>query len=219
MAAGSSRRMKGLDKLFAPLGGKPLLAHAVEAVHACRAVGEVVLVLSAHNLELGRRLAEEMGWSKVRALCLGGPRRQDSVRLGLEHLGDVEWVVVHDGARPLATPEMVCQGLEEARETGAACAAVPVKDTIKVVSRDMTVAETPSRDRLWAVQTPQVFRRSLLEEAHRRIDDEVTDDATMVERLGVRVKLFPGSYSNIKVTTPEDLLLAEALLAHQEAHR
>ena len=123
-----------------------------------------------------------------------------------------EWVAVHDGARPLAAPELLAKGLEAAQETGAAVPVTPLSDTVKMVDSGGWVVETLARERLWAVQTPQVFRRELLSEAHRTVTDTVTDDAAMVERLGHRVRVFPGTPANLKVTRPEDLLFAEALL-------
>ena len=132
---------------------------------------------------------------------------------GLERLADVQWVVIHDVARPCVDRAMVYRGLEAAQATGAAVAAVPVTDTVKVVEGGVRVAETLDRSRLWAVQTPQVFRRDLLEAAFAQIPDDVTDEATMLERLGHEVHVFPGDYGNLKVTTPQDLALAEAILA------
>jgi len=168
-------------------------------------------VLRAKDLERGRRLLREYNWAKVKAVCPGGERRQDSVAEGLKRLEDCEWVVVHDGARPCLTPELIEKGLAEAKETGAAIAAVPVKDTIKEVEGGF-VKLTPGRETLWAAQTPQVFRFELLAQAHEKISDEVSDDALMVEKLGHRVRVYPGSYTNVKVTTPEDLELAEIIL-------
>ena len=215
-AAGESRRMGGADKQFAPVGGRPLLWRCLDALHRCADIDAVALVLSERNLEAARAMAADNGWRKVRAVTTGGPRRQDSVRRGLETLGPCEWVIVHDGARPFVDASMVARGLDAARETGAAAAAVPVKDTIKLADAAMNVVETLPRDRLWAVQTPQVFRRELLAEAHRRVSEDVTDDAAMVERIGVAVKLFHGSYSNLKVTTPEDVTAAESILRERE---
>ncbi len=209
--------MEGVNKVFAPLYHKPLLAWAVEAFQACPSVDEAVLVLAEENLEQGRRLTREYGWSKVAALCRGGNRRQDSVLEGMKQLPDCHWVVIHDGARPLVCVDLVEKGLDEAQESGAAVAAVPVKDTIKLVSQDSFVQETPDRQALWSVQTPQVFRFDLLVQAHQQAQGEVSDDATLVEQLGQRVRVYMGSYDNIKVTTPEDLALAEILLRNRKA--
>jgi len=212
VAAGKGQRMGGMDKVFTPLGGRPLLAHTVTAFESCPAIHQIVIVLSPQNLERGRRLVAEEGWSKVVALCPGGERRQDSVAEGLKRLPPCPWVVIHDGARPLVTPELIERGLVAALETGAAVAATPVTDTIKVVSPQGLVQETPPRHYLWAVQTPQVFSYDIITAAHQAVAEEATDDAALVERLGYKVKVFMGSYDNIKITTPEDLFLAQALL-------
>ena len=212
VAAGTSQRMGGVDKVLAPLGGKSVLARVIDAFEGCGSVDQIVVVLSKQNLEEGQQLVAEQGWSKVTDVCLGGRRRQDSVLDGLGLLDQCDWVVVHDGARPLVTADLIDQGLEAAKETGAAVAAVPVTDTIKVAGVDRLVQHTPARDDLWAVQTPQVFRFDIIAEAYRQAEGEVTDDATLVEQLGYGVKLYMGSYDNIKVTTPDDLILAEAFL-------
>ncbi len=210
VGAGSSRRM-GVGKVFLPLASKPLLAWSVDVCQNCELLDQMVIVLNESNLDSGRKLVAERGWSKVVKVCLGGKRRQDSVKKGLKGLRSCEWVVIHDGARPFLTLDLIRAGLEAALETGAAVAAVPVKDTIKLTDDDGMVRETLHRQRLWTVQTPQVFRFDIITRAYEQIADEVTDDATLVERLGYRVKLYMGSYSNIKVTTPEDLALAEVI--------
>ena len=212
VAAGGSSRMGAADKLFADLGGRPLLARALQPFQDSPLVHRIVLVLSAANLERGRALAGECGIDKLTAACEGGPRRQDSVRLGLDALGPCDWVLVHDGARPLVTTELIERGLAAARETRAAVPVVPIADTVKQTGPEGTVEQTLDRSRLWAAQTPQVFRYDLLLRAHREVTAEVTDDAAMLETLGLAVKLYEGSPTNIKVTTPADLRLAEALL-------
>ena len=204
--------MRGIDKIFAPLVGLPLVARSVIGFNASERVHEIVLVLSPRNLDKGRSLVELSDWSKITDVCAGGERRQDSVWAGLERLPEVEWVVVHDGARPLVDVDMIDRGLDAAQDTGASVAAVPVNDTIKSAGPDRVVSRTLPRSELWAAQTPQVFRRSVLAEAHERVTEDVTDDAAMVEKLGGAVKLFTGSYENIKVTTPEDLAVAETLI-------
>ena len=217
VAAGESRRMEGIDKVFVTLMHRPLISYSLEVLNDCPHVDSIVLVLSRDNLDPGRRLVEEYGWHKVSDITVGGARRQDSVRSGLRQLIDVDWVLVHDGARPCLTPDLVARGLGEARRTGAATAAVPVKDTVKLATEDLVVTETLPRERLWSVQTPQVFQRSLLAEAHERVPDDVTDDAAMVERIGGTVRLFHGSYDNIKVTTAQDIAIAEAILGGRAA--
>jgi len=211
VAAGESQRMGGVDKVLALLGGKPVLARVVEPFQSCGSIDQIVVVVSQRNLERGRQLAAEQGWSKVTDVCLGGRRRQDSVVAGLSRLSNCQWVVIHDGARPLVSVGLIEQGLAEARESGAAVAAVPITDTIKVAKDDRIVHQTLPRQNLWAVQTPQVFRYPIIAEAYGKAKGEVTDDASLVEQLGYKVKLYMGSYDNIKITTPDDLVLAEVL--------
>ena len=212
VAAGMSSRMEGVDKTFAPVRDIPLVAHCLDKFESFAPVGEIVLVLAQSSQQRGRDLVQSRGYRKVSRVCPGGARRQDSVRAGLEALAPCRWVVVHDGARPCFDHALLRRGLDAAWHTGAAVAGVPVKDTIKVISPDHLVADTPPRDTLWAAQTPQVFRYDLLLEAHRNCDQDVTDDAAMVELLGHPVQMFLGSYENLKVTTPEDLTIMEALL-------
>ena len=192
------------------LAGKLLLAHVVDVFQRCTAVEQIVLVLNKANLEQGWRLVEEEGFTKVMEVCPGGERRQDSVSEGLKRLYGCHWVVIHDGARPCLDLDLIEQGLREAQQSGAAIAAVPVKETIKIVEAEGTIQDTP-RDSLWAAQTPQIFRFDIIREAYRQGRGEVTDDAALVEALGYKVKVYMGSYENIKVTTPEDLALAEVI--------
>ncbi len=213
-AAGESRRMGGIDKVFAPLGGKPALARVLDAFESCNSVGQVVVVVSRKNLKKCRQLIAEKKRSKPIEVCAGGERRQDSVAAGLKHLKNCDWVVIHDGARPLVTKALIERGLKAAKETGAAVAAIPVTDTIKTAGDDRIVRQTPPRQNLWAVQTPQVFGYGLISEAYKKAKGEVTDDASLVEQLGYKVKLYMGSYDNIKITTPDDLALAEVLVGH-----
>ena len=217
VAAGQSTRMSGMDKVFTTVAGLPLVAHSISVLEACESIDRIVMVLSSTRVAEGRRLVQEQGWRKVIDVCAGGERRQDSVVTGLERLEECQWVLVHDGARPCITTYLVEQGLESARETGATVAAVPSKDTIKVVSRDCIVESTPDRTKLWSVQTPQTFRYDLLMSAHREATGDFTDDASMVEAIGGRVKVHLGSYDNFKVTTPEDLPIVEQWLTKQMA--
>ncbi|OGO38271.1 MAG: 2-C-methyl-D-erythritol 4-phosphate cytidylyltransferase [Chloroflexi bacterium RBG_16_57_8] len=210
-AAGSSQRMDGVDKIFALLEGEPVLARVVTAFQECLVVDDIVIVLNQPNVAAGKMLVAEHGWSKVADVCEGGARRQDSVINGLGRLAGCQWVLIHDGARPLVTRDLIERGLEAARETGAAIAAVPVTDTIKVAGENLIVQGTPPRRSLWSVQTPQVFRFDIIDEAYRQLRFEVTDDSTPVERMGHKVKIYPGSYDNIKITTPDDLALAGIL--------
>jgi 2-C-methyl-D-erythritol 4-phosphate cytidylyltransferase len=212
VAAGESSRMNGIDKVLASLGGKPVLAWSIEALQQSPSIDRIVIVNSQKNLEPVRCLTTESKWTKVVEVCLGGKRRQDSVAAGLKILESCDWILIHDGARPLITQDLIERGLEAAKETGAAIAAVPVVDTIKLAGDDKTIIETPPRAHLWAAQTPQIFSFDLIKEAYQRVRDDVTDDASILEQLGHKVKLFMGSYDNLKITTPRDLALAEALL-------
>ena len=212
VAAGRSTRMGGVDKTFVPILGLPLVAHTLDRFESFPQVDQIVLVLAEESLDRGRELVQERGYRKVAHVCAGDQRRQDSVRNGLELLSPCEWVLVHDGARPCLDEAMLQRGLDAAAECGSAVAGVPVKDTIKLVSPDLMVNQTPDRSLLWAAQTPQVFQYDLFLEAHRTCTEDVTDDAAMVEALGHPVKMFQGSYQNIKVTTADDLIIAEVFL-------
>jgi 2-C-methyl-D-erythritol 4-phosphate cytidylyltransferase len=217
VSAGASTRMAGVDKTMAPLAGMPLIARTIDVFERCDAVGAVVLIVSREVLNAVAETSQEYHWKKVLHIRLGGIRRQDSVRLGLRALPDCDWVVVHDGARPLVTDKTIREGLAAAQATGAATAAVPPVDTVKVVGNDGRVQATPDRRTLALIQTPQVFSRELIDRAHAEIGDDVTDDAAMIESMGLSVQVFMGDRTNIKVTNPEDLAVAEALLALRDA--
>ena len=219
VAAGESRRMDGIDKILYPLSELPLIWHSISALSAHPQICEIVLVTSRGRILEMNTLLSDNGFTNSVIVCEGGERRQDSVRQGLERLDDCDLVVVHDGARPFITSELLDRGISMASLTGAATAAVPVKDTIKESDEEGVVVRTIPRDRLWSVQTPQIFRTSLLRKAHSLVQDIVTDDASMVEAIGHPVKLFFGSYSNIKITTPEDLAIAEAIFNRAAGNR
>jgi 2-C-methyl-D-erythritol 4-phosphate cytidylyltransferase len=212
VAAGAGQRMGGIDKLFTDVGGMPLLARTLAACEGCPSIDEIILVASESNLDRCWKLVRSYGFKKVTQLVPGGARRQDSVQQGLDQVKDSLWVLIHDGVRPFIDDDLIASGIEAAREYGAAVAAVPVKDTIKVVNADHVVRNTPKRETLWAAQTPQVFRIDVIRAAYRDAFGDVTDDAMLLERLGQPVKVYRGSYENIKITTPEDLDLAECIL-------
>jgi 2-C-methyl-D-erythritol 4-phosphate cytidylyltransferase len=211
VAAGGSQRMGDVDKMFAPIAGRPVIARVIDTFQKCKRIDQIIVVMSSKNIEACRRLAAPEGWAKVTDICPGGKQRQDSVAEGLKRLKYAAWVVVHDGARPLVTKDLIEKGLDAAKETGAAVAAVPVTDTIKVAGADAIVRQTLLRQNLRAVQTPQVFRIDVIVNTYRHVFGDVTDDASLVEKAGYKVKLYPGSYDNIKITTPADLAMAEAL--------
>ena len=214
VAAGSSTRM-GTDKLMLTLGGIPVIVRTLKAVEAAPSVGEIILVTREDMMVPLSQLCQEYALTKVTKVIRGGKTRTESVRLGtLEASRDAQVIAIHDGARPLVTTEVIENAIAQALESGAAAPAVPVKDTIKV-ARKGVVESTPDRANLFAVQTPQAFEASLIRAAlQKALDDgaELTDDCSAVERLGMKVVLTEGDVRNLKLTTPEDILTAEALL-------
>jgi 2-C-methyl-D-erythritol 4-phosphate cytidylyltransferase len=220
VAAGASRRM-GRDKLWLPLVGRITLAHTIDAFQSSPLIDQIILVTSAERKDDASALCQAEQWHKVAAVVIGGARRQDSVCAGLDTLAslspDCRWVMIHDGARPFVTPALLEAGLQAVQEHQAVVAAVPVKDTIKQVQEGVIHA-TLERSQLWAIQTPQIFSFALIHQAHHSpiAQADVTDDATLIELLGHPVAVFPGAYTNIKITTQEDLIFAEALL---QGHR
>lgn len=216
VSAGASSRMAGIDKTTVQLAGRPLIARTVEVFERSSAVDVVILVVARDDLSEIADIARAEGWRKVVHVRIGGVRRQDSVRLGLKALPACEWVIVHDGARPLLTEKVLDDGLATAKATGAAIAGIPMVDTVKAVTDDGHVRETLDRRTLAVIQTPQVFRRDLLEAAHAEPSEDFTDDASMLEAAGVPVEVYMGDRSNIKVTTRDDLIVAEAIIAARE---
>lgn len=208
VGAGSGSRMK-TDKTFLMLQDKPLIVWPLCALQECKLIDEIILVLQREKVQKGRELVDEYKLDKVKTICPGGELRQDSVINGLNQIADCEWVIIHDGARPYLTQKLICDGLEAARQTGAAVAAVPVKDTIKRCDSDELVELTLDRSSLRAIQTPQIFRFDIIKRAYNTAGVQVTDDSSLVERAGFKVKLYPGDMNNIKITTPEDITLAE----------
>lgn len=204
--------MGGTDKIWSDLGGRPVLAHSLATFAALGAVARIVVVAPAAQHEAVRALAP----AGVVLTCVeGGARRQDSVAAGLAAAPEAAWYLVHDGARPLVTVALVERVLEAARREGAAIPVVPVVDTIKRVDSDARVVETVDRAPLRAVQTPQAFAGPLLRRAHLEVTEDATDDASMLERIGVPVMTVAGDPENLKVTTPADLVLARAWLAER----
>ncbi|MDQ6883624.1 MAG: 2-C-methyl-D-erythritol 4-phosphate cytidylyltransferase [Candidatus Dormibacteraeota bacterium] len=205
-------------RVLMPVGGRSLIRRTLEAFDQCPEITGIIVMVSQRNLVEVTRELEADGWRKPIDIQLGGERRQDSVRMGLESLRTrpPDFVLVHDGARPLVSDNLIHQGLETARQYGAATAAVPVHHTYKHVDSKGFVHGTVERADLMQIQTPQVFRFDWILEAHEKAVRErivVEDDAELIEKLGKPVKVFSGSYSNLKVATREDALMVEALLA------
>jgi 2-C-methyl-D-erythritol 4-phosphate cytidylyltransferase len=215
VAAGKSTRMGGLDKQFYRLLDVPMLAWSIAAFQANTMIQKIVLVVRKDQIPAAQTLVEQYSFDKVSAICPGGERRQDSVYLGLQAVGQADWVVIHDAARPMVTPALISEGIEAARVTGAAVAAVPVKDTIKLVGTDNVVRSTLDRSSLWAAQTPQVFDFGLIRQACLAVaasGKEFTDEAAMMEAIGHQVRIYPGDHENLKITTQVDTIIASALL-------
>jgi 2-C-methyl-D-erythritol 4-phosphate cytidylyltransferase len=213
VAAGRSTRM-GFNKLWADLGGKPVLTWSLSTLAGCAALDRLVVVTGDERQDDVWRLVGRTVPARLRGRTVpGGERRRDSVAAGLEALTDCAWVLVHDAARPFLSEAVIARGLFEVVKTGACVAALPARDTIKRVDLDRTVLETPPREQLWTVQTPQIFRRDLVLDALAATDDDATDEAALIERNGGTVRVFEGDTSCFKITTPDDLELARALLA------
>jgi 2-C-methyl-D-erythritol 4-phosphate cytidylyltransferase len=215
VAAGSSTRFNGVDKLFADLCGRPVLAWTLSALAETPGLGCLVLVTSERNLEAARALAAEWAPAACHEVVLGGARRRDSVEAGLRRCA-TRYVAIQDGARPLLTPGLVARVVGAAEGKPGAIAAVPVTDTVKEVANGIITGH-PDRSRLWAAQTPQVVLRQAWLDAARMSDNDETDDAAMLSRLGLECAVVEGSHDNLKITRPIDLLVAAELLRSRAA--
>jgi 2-C-methyl-D-erythritol 4-phosphate cytidylyltransferase len=216
-AAGQGKRMNSdLNKQYLSLNERPVVAHTIEIFQRCGLIEEVIVVVREDEIDYCQReVINKHGLNKSTKVVRGGETRQESVYNGLQTIGNADYVVVHDGARPLITEEILEKAILEAREYEAVGVAVPVKDTIKETDSDGFVNMTPDRSKLWAIQTPQVFAYNLLLKAYgEAIKDGIqgTDSSMLVEKLGKRVKLLKGNYDNLKITTPEDLVIAETIM-------
>ena len=213
VAAGSASRMGGIDKVMAQLNGEPMIARTLRNFRECDAVAEIVVVTRPDLIQPIRALCADN--PKVTAVVAGGKSRQESVNLGLAALSDkCKLAAVHDGARPFAGWQLIDRVIRAANTYGAAAPAIPVKDTIKVV-QGFVVKNTPDRDTLRAIQTPQVFDFDMLRGALAKAEADgaqVTDDCSAVERMGMSVKIVEGDERNIKITTPMDLKIAQLIL-------
>lgn len=221
-AAGKSTRMQaGEDKLLMLLDGVPLLSYALHVFEKSPLVSEVILVAPMEKKGLyQQQVVQRFGLKKVAKIVAGGARRQDSVHNGFSAIAkSSEIVMVHDGARPFVTEGMIQASVESASRFGACVVGVPAKATLKESDEEGFVVRTPPRERMWEIQTPQTFRVEVFEEAYQNAvarGIEATDDSMLAEAAGKSVKIIPGSYENIKVTTPDDLLLAEMILRKQK---
>ena len=218
VAAGGSRRM-GFDKLFATIVGRPVIAHTIGAFERAGSVGEIIVIGREDRLDEIKAIVRDENFKKVRSIVPGGKHRQDSVRAGLDHLAaGAKYVAVHDAARPLITPEQIECVLEQCRMHAAASLAEPISDTLKYADSEFFVTGPVDRHQLYAMQTPQVFERPLIEDAYRAVYAEnvsVTDEVSAVERLGRKVILVPNKDLNFKITYPRDLALAEFVITQR----
>ena len=223
VAAGRGERMGGnLQKQFLDLGGRPVVYYALKSLEDSGYIDEVVLVTGKDSIAYCQKeIVDLYGLAKVKKIVAGGGERYDSVYEGLKNCQGADFVFIHDGARPFLTEEILRRGYEAVKEYEACAAGMPSKDTVKILDRKQNVVETPLRELVWSVQTPQVFRYELIRRAYDRLQmfDKlgITDDAMVVEEMGDHpVHMFRGDYRNIKITTPEDLAVAEQLLAQRE---
>ena len=223
VSAGKGQRFKeGKKKQFYFLADKPILAHTLNKFETCPLVHSIFLVVGQEDMGYClKEIVEKYQYRKISQILPGGKRRQESVKNGIEALArDADIVVIHDGVRPFVTREMIEESIHSAQRFGAVVMAMPVKDTIKMAHTDGTVLQTLDRESLWQVQTPQTFQAHVIKEAYQKATEDGfvgTDDASLVERLGIKVHILPGSYTNIKITTPEDLILANLFL-HMKDH-
>lgn len=216
LAAGSGKRMNStVHKQYLALGGKPVIYYSLKAFEES-SVSSIILVTGAGEEEYCRReIIEKYGIQKIKQIVTGGKERYHSVCEGLKAARGADYVLIHDGARPFVDQGMILRSMEAVKKYQACIVGMPVKDTIKIADRDNFAIDTPDRQQLWQIQTPQTFSYKMIYEAYKQMlmveDDKITDDAMVLERItGQRVKVIEGSYRNIKITTPEDLIAAEA---------
>ena len=219
LAAGEGKRMHSkVQKQFITLKGKPVLYYSLVCFQKSPEIQDIILVTSEESLEFCRReIVDAFGFSKVKKIVPGGKERYDSVYQGLAVCENCDYVFIHDGARPFITEEILARASQAVKKYKACAVGMPSKDTVKIADEEQMIAQTPKRNLVWNIQTPQVFAYSLIREAYEkaRTDnmENITDDAMVAELYGnVKIPLIEGSYENIKITTPEDLFIAEKIL-------
>lgn len=217
VSAGRGSRMKAdINKQFLKLKGKEVIAHTIDKFYNNKNIDEIVVVVKEDEADFFRRnIIDKYGYKNIK-IAFGGKERQDSVFNGLKAVNErCDIVLIHDGARPFVTDEIIKNSIECAKKNKCVIVGVPVKDTIKIINKDNEVCDTPNRSTLWSIQTPQVFEYSSIIKAHQRAKEENyygTDDSMLMEYFGYNVKVVEGSYNNIKITTPEDLKIGEEIL-------
>lgn len=209
-----------LGKLFIEIDGRTIIELTLSIFESVDIIDEVILTIAEEEIEKANNLISECDFKKIKHVIAGGKTRQDSVYNGLKLVSpDTDIVVIHDGARPFVTKEIILESISEAKAHRAVIVGIPVKDTIKMVNNERLVTNTLDRELLWQVQTPQTFEYPLIKEAYERakkLNIQATDDSRLVERLGEKVIMINGSYENIKITTPEDLKIAEVILKSKQ---
>ena len=221
LAAGQGSRMNAdINKQYLDLGGRPILAHTLQIFDESPVIDEIIMVIHRDEEELlTQRILNPYGYRKIFKIVHGGNERQESVRNGLMEVSDhTRIVLIHDGARPFITKDLIRRCVEGTEAFGAISVGVPMKETIKIITEEQFVDYTPERNNVWITQTPQAFKTEIIKKAHELAIDEKlvgTDDAMLVEKMGIRVKMVEGDYTNLKITTPEDLIAAKALLTHK----
>lgn len=216
LAAGKGRRMHSdIQKQYLPIHGKPVLFYSLNVLEQCPFIEEIVLVTGeGEERYCEEEIVKRYHFQKVKKIVCGGRERYHSVYAGIQAVGQCDYLYIHDGARPFLTMEILERGRKAAQEYGSCAVGMPVKDTIKIADETGFVISTPPREKLWMIQTPQIFEYNLIREAYEKLmcsnQEGITDDAMVVETMmGKKVKLVEGSYQNIKITTPEDLRIAE----------
>ena len=225
LAAGQGKRMHSkVQKQFLEIQGYPVLYYSLRCFQESPLIQDIILVTGEESISYCKEeIVQKYGFTKVSAVIPGGKERYDSVYAGLCECKDCEYVLIHDGARPFVTEEILKRGLQKVKETGACVIGMPSKDTVKLSDEEGYVKETPNRKCVWTIQTPQIFSYSLIREAHDSIRQKdmskITDDAMVAEHeTGVKIRFSEGSYRNIKITTPDDFYTMRALLdAREEA--
>ncbi len=213
VSAGNSTRMGGINKQFLEIDGVPVIAHSIKAFQESDLIDEIVIVTRYEDIKTINELVRKYGFSKVNSVVCGGETRQKSVLNGIDCISDkADFIAIHDGARPLVTEKVIKNTLEVAIKTGAATTGVNVIDTIKCVDDNSVILSTPDRAFLRAVQTPQIFNKTLYLDAVSKVEnsDDFTDDCKLIEAFGHKVTIVDGDYANIKITTPNDVIVAQA---------
>lgn len=221
LAAGRGTRMKAeMNKQYLLLKGRPIIAHTIDVFEKSPLIDEIILVINKNDIEVCKKnILEKYKFKKVKKVIIGGKERQRSVYNGiLEVNEEAEIILIHDGARPIVSEQIIERCINGAKKHGAVSAGVPIKETIKIMKADRFVDFTPKRENVWITQTPQAFKTETIKKAHEiAIEENIlgTDDAMLIEYMGEKVKMVEGDYENIKITTPEDLMTVEAILSHK----